>query len=176
MQESPGFKWNIDELARIKPAKIEEFPAHQIQSPDPELEIKAQAAIDRFFKQNRIIPSPWDIRQKENKLSLDTPNRPLDDLNSTKDPSKSKKDGKEINTSGIYVSGLINFFFLLSMESDGTVFTFRPTAKCRGSLETFLHVHSGWSMRDKHSLIVILLNSSDKNILMFSKGTKHGWR
>src|SRR5580765_8271920 len=104
MQESPGFKWNIDELARIKPAKIEEFPVHQIQSPDPELEIKAQAAIDRFFKQNRIIPSPWDVRQKENKSSLDTPNRPLDDLNSTKDPSKSKKDGKEISTSGIDVS------------------------------------------------------------------------
>ncbi|XP_072757902.1 uncharacterized protein Bora isoform X2 [Anoplolepis gracilipes] len=92
MQESPGFKWNIDELARIKPAKIEEFPLHQLHSPDPELEIKAQAAIDRFFKQNHIIPSPWDVRQKENKPPLDTPNRPLDDVNSTKDFAKSKKD------------------------------------------------------------------------------------
>lgn len=92
MQESPGFKWSIDELARINPATIEEFPVHQIHSPDPELEIKAQAAIDRFFKQNHIIPSPWDVRQKENKPSLDTPNRPLDDLNSTKDLSKSRKD------------------------------------------------------------------------------------
>lgn len=92
MQESPGFKWNVDELAHIKPAKIEEFPLHQIQSPDPELEVKAQAAIDRFFKQNHIIPSPWDVGQKENKASLSTPNRPLDDFNSTKDLLKSKKD------------------------------------------------------------------------------------
>ncbi|XP_029169713.1 LOW QUALITY PROTEIN: protein aurora borealis [Nylanderia fulva] len=92
MQESPGFKWNVDELARIKPARIEEFPVHQMQSPDPELEVKAQAAIDCFFKQNHIIPSPWDVRQKENKSSSSTPNRPLDDFNSTKDLSKSKKD------------------------------------------------------------------------------------
>ncbi|XP_070153366.1 protein aurora borealis [Polyergus mexicanus] len=92
MQESPEFKWNIDELARINPAKIEEFPVHQVYSPDPELEVKAQAAIDRFFKQNHIIPSPWDVRQKENKPPLDTPNRLLQDFNSTKDLSKSRKD------------------------------------------------------------------------------------
>lgn len=108
MQESPGFKWNIDELAHIKPAKIEEFLVHQVHSPDPELEIKAQAAIDRFFKQNHIIPSPWDIRQKETKLSLNTPNRPLDDLNSTKDLLKSRKEGKEINNR-IDILRLINF-------------------------------------------------------------------
>lgn len=125
MQESPGFKWNVDELAHIKPAKIEEFPLHQIQSPDPELEVKAQAAIDRFFKQNHIIPSPWDVGQKENKASLSTPNRPLDDFNSTKDLLKSKKDGKEINISEIDISGLINFigiFFIFSMESDSIIF------------------------------------------------------
>ncbi|KAL6432832.1 hypothetical protein ACFW04_006296 [Cataglyphis niger] len=93
VQESPGFKWNIDELARINPAKIEEFPVHQVYSPDPELEVKAQAAIDRFFKQNHIIPSPWDIKQKENKPPLNTPNnRLLQNLNSIKDLSKSKKD------------------------------------------------------------------------------------
>ncbi|XP_050453036.1 protein aurora borealis isoform X2 [Cataglyphis hispanica] len=92
VQESPGFKWNIDELAHINPAKIEEFPVHQIYSPDPELEVKAQAAIDRFFKQNHIIHSPWDIKQKENKPPLNTPNRLLQNLNSIKDLSKSKKD------------------------------------------------------------------------------------
>lgn len=107
MQESPGFKWNIDELARIKPAKIEEFPVHQVHSPDPELEVKAQAAIDRFFKQNHIIPSPWVIKQKETISSLDTPNRPLDNLNSTKDLSKSRKEGKKINN-GTGILRLIN--------------------------------------------------------------------
>lgn len=109
MQESPGFKWNIDELARINPAKIEEFPVHQVYSPDPELEVKAQAAIDRFFKQNHIIPSPWDVRQKENKPPLDTPNRHLQDFNSIKDLSKSRKDGKEISINRLDKLRLINF-------------------------------------------------------------------
>lgn len=126
--------------------KIEEFLEHQTDSPDPELEIKAQAAIDRFFKQNHLIPSPWDVRQKESKPSLDTPNRPLDDLNSTKDFSKSKKDGKEISTSGTDNLGLINLigiFFISSMESDSIVLTFSSTAKCTRSFRTFFHVYSG---------------------------------
>lgn len=93
MQQSPGFTWNIDELAHLKPVRIEESPVQQVYSPDLELETKAQAAIDRFFKQNQIIPSPWDARQKEGK-PLDTPNRLSNDLNSTQELSKSTKDGK----------------------------------------------------------------------------------
>ncbi|XP_026825611.1 protein aurora borealis isoform X2 [Ooceraea biroi] len=91
-QQSPGFTWTIDELAHIQPAKIEEFPTQQIYSPDPEVEVKAQAAIDRFFQQNQIIPSPWEIREQKNKSSIpmDTPNRPLE-LNSTKEV-KPRKD------------------------------------------------------------------------------------
>lgn len=96
MQQSPGFTWNIDELAHLKPVRIEDSPVQQVHSPDLELETKAQAAIDRFFKQNQIIPSPWDARQKESKqpLPMDTPNRLLNDLNSTQELSKSTKDGK----------------------------------------------------------------------------------
>jgi len=65
----------------------------QTYSPDPEVEIKAQAAIDRFFQQNQIICSPWDIiKQKDmSYTSMDTPSRPLE-LNSIKE-LKSKKDG-----------------------------------------------------------------------------------
>ncbi|KAL0130686.1 hypothetical protein PUN28_002367 [Cardiocondyla obscurior] len=94
MQQSPGFKWSIDELAQIKPARIEELSVQQPDSPDLELETKAQAAIDRFFKQNQIIPSPWDVKQKENKplLPLDTPNRISNSMNSTQEISKSTKD------------------------------------------------------------------------------------
>ncbi|XP_011699998.1 PREDICTED: protein aurora borealis [Wasmannia auropunctata] len=93
MQQSPGFAWSIDELARMKPVKIEESPMQQVCSPDPELEMRAQAAIDRFFKENQIIPSPWDTRQKASKpcLPLDTPNR-LNDFNSTQELSRSTKD------------------------------------------------------------------------------------
>jgi hypothetical protein len=65
----------------------------QQTSPDPEVEIKAQAAIDRFFQQNQIICSPWDIIKQKDKsfISMDTPNRPLE-LNSIKE-LKSRKDG-----------------------------------------------------------------------------------
>jgi len=100
MQQSPGFTWNIDELAHLKPVRIEESPVQQVYSPDLELETKAQAAIDRFFKQNQIIPSPWDARQKESK-PLDTPNRPSKDLNSTQELSKPTKDG-ETNERSIF--------------------------------------------------------------------------
>lgn len=91
-QQSPGFTWTIDELARMRPVEIEEFLPQQTCSPDPELEIRAQAAIDRFFQQNHIVLSPWEIRQRKNKscVSMETPNRLLE-LNSTKE-LKSKKD------------------------------------------------------------------------------------
>ncbi|XP_018363793.1 PREDICTED: protein aurora borealis [Trachymyrmex cornetzi] len=93
MQQSPEFTWSIDELARIKPVKIEESPLQQMYSPEPELEIRAQAAIDRFFKQNQIIPSPWNIKQKGNKpFSFDTPNRSSKHFNSIQEVSKSTKD------------------------------------------------------------------------------------
>lgn len=97
MQRSPGFAWNIDELAHIKPARIEESPVQQV-SPDLELETRAQAAIDRFFKQNQIIPSPWNVRQKGSKslVPLDTPNRLLNNVTFSQELSKLTKDGKTI--------------------------------------------------------------------------------
>ncbi|XP_017762083.1 PREDICTED: protein aurora borealis [Eufriesea mexicana] len=92
-QHSSEFAWSVDELALIQPAKIEEFPMQQIHCIDPETEIKAQAAIDQFFNENEIIPSPWEINRKEirTKIEVDTPVRATSDLNS--ESSKSKKDG-----------------------------------------------------------------------------------
>lgn len=95
-EQSPEFKWNIDELAHIHPARIEESPIQQVYSPDPEVESQAQAAIDRFFKQNQIIPSPWQVREKINKpyIDIENPYRlMIDDMNSTKEILKSKKEG-----------------------------------------------------------------------------------
>lgn len=73
---------------------------------DQEQETRAQAAIDRFFKQNQIIPSPWDVRQQRDKscISSDTPSRPMCDLNSTKELFKFKKDGtlQQTKSSSIY--------------------------------------------------------------------------
>ena len=91
-QHSPNFTWSVDDLALIQPAKIEEFPV-QMHCADPETEIKAQAAIDKFFKKNQIIPSPWEIRRKDSRMKIeaDTPVRASSDLNS--ESSKSTKDG-----------------------------------------------------------------------------------
>lgn len=94
-QRTPEFRWSIDELARIQPARIEESSIQQVCSPDPELEVRAQAAIDRFFKENQIIPSPWQVKEKICKpyIDMDTPCKSMDDMNSTKESLKSKKEG-----------------------------------------------------------------------------------
>nr|XP_003704094.1 PREDICTED: protein aurora borealis isoform X1 [Megachile rotundata]XP_012142440.1 PREDICTED: protein aurora borealis isoform X1 [Megachile rotundata] len=93
-QQSTEFSWSVDELALMHPAKIEEYPTQQIYCTDPETEIKAQAAIDQFFTKNEIIPSPWEVKRKDNraktKIDLPVESSP-DDLN-TESPS-SKKDG-----------------------------------------------------------------------------------
>ncbi|KAL6257461.1 hypothetical protein P5V15_011032 [Pogonomyrmex californicus] len=93
MRQSPEFTWSIDELAIMQPVRIEESPMQQVHSPDPELEVKAQAAIDRFFKQNQIIPSPWDTRQKGNKpfTCMNTP-KSSNDRSSPDELSKTTKD------------------------------------------------------------------------------------
>lgn len=80
-------------MALIQPAKIEEFPMQQIHCVDPEIEIKAQAAIDQFFNKNEIIPSPWEIKKKENRtiVNVDTHIKDSSELNS--ESSKLKKDG-----------------------------------------------------------------------------------
>ncbi|XP_032667546.1 uncharacterized protein LOC116842431 [Odontomachus brunneus] len=93
-QQSPEFSWSIDELAHINPAKIEESPTQQVCSPDPEVELRAQAAIDRFFKQKQIIPSPWQMRKeiKRPYTDIGIPSRVTDDMNFTKEFLKSKKE------------------------------------------------------------------------------------
>ncbi|XP_015171436.1 PREDICTED: protein aurora borealis [Polistes dominula] len=95
-QHSPEFSWSVEELALIKPAKIEEFPIEQIHNADPDVELKAQEAIDKFFMTNEIVPSPWESKRKENKLDIkqNTPKRFIDKLNAFQNtPKPIKKDG-----------------------------------------------------------------------------------
>ncbi|KAJ9601649.1 hypothetical protein L9F63_000182, partial [Diploptera punctata] len=51
--------WSIDAVAQIKPASIEEFNIQQCEAIDPETEREAQQAIDHFFHNTHIAPSPW---------------------------------------------------------------------------------------------------------------------
>nr|XP_033339908.1 uncharacterized protein LOC117228317 [Megalopta genalis] len=92
-QQSPDFAWCVDELAMIQPASIEEFPEQQVHCIDQETEVKAQAAIDRFFKENKIIPSPWEVKKKDSRMEIktDTPTRASSNMNAVS--SKLKKDG-----------------------------------------------------------------------------------
>lgn len=79
----------------MQPAKIDEFPVQQMHCSDEDLERRAQEAINIFFHENHIIPSPWDARQKTPgiKLKLHTPTRPTDEFDITRESLKSKKDG-----------------------------------------------------------------------------------
>lgn len=58
--EKKAFRWSIEHLAVLHPADIDEMP-HQ-QDPhhghDKETEEKAQRAIDTFFQNNLVAPSP----------------------------------------------------------------------------------------------------------------------
>ena len=78
-------------MAVIQPAEIEEFPIQQSHCTDPETERKAQAAIDTFFKENQIIPSPWD-KIDENKSAKEEMQTPLRGFNETKESQNFTKD------------------------------------------------------------------------------------
>ncbi|KAK3908438.1 Protein aurora borealis [Frankliniella fusca] len=69
-QDSPTFRWTIEDISRIYPADIEEFPAHQFEEAvDPVLESKAQEAINRFFHKNQPnLPSPWNTKPDSSTL------------------------------------------------------------------------------------------------------------
>ncbi|KAI4501120.1 hypothetical protein M0802_003923 [Mischocyttarus mexicanus] len=87
IQNSPEFSWSVEELALIRPAKIEEFPVEQINNADPDVELKAQEAIDKFFMTNEIVPSPWESKRNEHKINikLNTPKQLIDKSNKLKD-------------------------------------------------------------------------------------------
>ncbi|KAF4521429.1 hypothetical protein B566_EDAN010586 [Ephemera danica] len=55
-----NFDWPIEDISRIKPVQIEESPESQFHyTEDPETESRVQEAIDTFFKEKQIVPSPW---------------------------------------------------------------------------------------------------------------------
>lgn len=53
--------WSIEQIAVLRPADIEETPnqEHAGVGNDAETERRAQDAINRFFSQHEIVPSPW---------------------------------------------------------------------------------------------------------------------
>lgn len=56
---STQFEWTIEEYSSLGGVNLEPHETQFIESPDPELEAKAQAAISSFFKEQKIVPSPF---------------------------------------------------------------------------------------------------------------------
>lgn len=59
--KTPTFRWNIDELALIKPVNFDEAQDGYTSPWELEVESRAQMAIDDFFARNHVIvPSPCE--------------------------------------------------------------------------------------------------------------------
>lgn len=57
---STHFEWTIDEVSKILPAHVEPDESQFQNTPNPEMEARAQKAISTFFKENKIVPSPFN--------------------------------------------------------------------------------------------------------------------
>ncbi|GFS28185.1 protein aurora borealis [Trichonephila inaurata madagascariensis] len=67
--DNGSFRWSIEHLSVLYPADIDEthIPDTWV---DAEQEMKAQKAIDTFFSQNSIVPSPWSSSPKEDRNTI----------------------------------------------------------------------------------------------------------
>ncbi|GFS71912.1 protein aurora borealis [Nephila pilipes] len=67
--DNGSFRWSIEHLSVLYPADIDEthIPDSWV---DAEQEKKAQKAIDVFFSQNSIVPSPWSSSPKEDRCEI----------------------------------------------------------------------------------------------------------
>lgn len=76
---STQFAWTIDDVSSLQPANVEPHETQFHDSPDPDIEAKAQSAISSFFKEQQIVPSPIDcpLRNKRIILSEITGNTPV---------------------------------------------------------------------------------------------------
>jgi hypothetical protein len=66
--QKKAFKWDIDQIAVLKPVDIEEMPLQEdtlALKTDQEIEARAQRAIDAFFSQQMVVPSPWTGSDKK---------------------------------------------------------------------------------------------------------------
>ncbi|XP_060074440.1 protein aurora borealis-like [Ylistrum balloti] len=60
-EEKKVFSWAIEHIAELNPADIEENPKQQTAHslPDRETEARVQQAIEKYFSDNLVAPSPW---------------------------------------------------------------------------------------------------------------------
>lgn len=63
---SSNFEWTIDEVSTLRSVHLEPYETQFQETPDPEMEKKAQEAIQSFFKEHEIVPSPKSTSQSFN--------------------------------------------------------------------------------------------------------------
>lgn len=85
------FEWTIDEVSYLGPANVEAHETQFMETPDPVLEAKAQAAISAYFKDHSIVPSPIDCQLRSQKIILNGESTAIDSFMGRK--SKRKRDG-----------------------------------------------------------------------------------
>ncbi|XP_058836322.1 protein aurora borealis [Topomyia yanbarensis] len=66
------FEWTIDEVSYLGPANVEPHETQFMDTPDPVLEAKAQAAISAYFSEQNIVPSPIDCQLRKQKIILNS--------------------------------------------------------------------------------------------------------
>lgn len=67
---STQFEWTIDEVSSLYPTNVEPHETQFHDSPDPEIEAKAQSAISSYFKEQQIVPSPIDCPLRSHRIIL----------------------------------------------------------------------------------------------------------
>ncbi|XP_059488192.1 uncharacterized protein LOC132204007 [Neocloeon triangulifer] len=82
--DGDNFDWTIEDVSRIKPAAIEEYPEHQFtNSDDPETESRVQQTLDTFWKaEKHIVPSPWQDSRRSlvQKITIESKPKPSKDV------------------------------------------------------------------------------------------------
>ncbi|XP_038053392.1 protein aurora borealis-like isoform X2 [Patiria miniata] len=74
-KKSSLFRWSIDQLAILHPADIDEHALQQESTLDSDTEERAQLAIEQFFSQQHLVPSPWSVKRPIKHVTF-SPNPP----------------------------------------------------------------------------------------------------
>ncbi|XP_058460903.1 protein aurora borealis [Malaya genurostris] len=85
------FEWTIDEVSYLGPANVEPHETQFMETPDPVLEAKAQAAISAYFSEHNIVPSPIDCQLRKQKIILKSDCS--ENMSFLKNSFKRKRDG-----------------------------------------------------------------------------------
>uniref|UniRef100_A0A1B0DEL6 Protein aurora borealis n=1 Tax=Phlebotomus papatasi TaxID=29031 RepID=A0A1B0DEL6_PHLPP len=65
---STQFEWTMEQVSVLNPATIEAHETQFLDSPDPDVEARAQAAISTYFREQHVVPSPIECPMRLTKV------------------------------------------------------------------------------------------------------------